>query len=263
MEIVEILGIPKIEYARIISSPKNDQVSAPTADSIEISYVAEGDFTDSIDGKSIKRSIYDVTCTIHREADKDVQHPFHERHTVCFNVPYKISEGGEGSVCLPEQLQYSSHTEIHRLINEIIRMYTLSPERTYTLGGLVLQLLDEINAESFFAGVRSSRKSSLYEYRAIDYIYENVHKPITQKDIAAYLGITPEYFSAVFKKSRGMSPMQFINRVKLSSIRMAMAKDNIKLYEASEKFGFSDPNYVSKLFKKYYGINITSSIPKK
>ena len=144
MEIVEILGIPKIEYAGIISSPKNDHAPIPTDGTIEIGYVAEGDFTDSIDGKIIKRSIYDVTCAVHRDSDNPMQQPFHERHTVCFKVPYKASEGGEGSICLPERLQYSSHTEIHRLINDIIRMYTLSPERAYALGGLVLQLLDEI-----------------------------------------------------------------------------------------------------------------------
>ena len=141
-------------------------------------------------------------------------------------------------------------------------MNTLYPERSNTLGGLVLQLLDEINAEAFWVDIRNNRRYSLYEHRATEFIYQNVHKRITQKDIARHLGITPEYFSAVFKKSRGMTPMQFVNRVKLSSIRMAMAKDNLKLCEAAEKFGYSDPNYVSKLFKKYYGINITSSIPK-
>ena len=57
--------------------------------------------------------------------------------------------------------------------------------------------------------------------------------------------------------------MQFVNRVKLSSIRMLMAKENVKLYEAAQRYGYSDANYVSKLFKKYYGINITSSLSKK
>ena len=59
-----------------------------------------------------------------------------------------------------------------------------------------------------------------------------------------------------------MPPMQFVNRVKLSSIRMLMAKENLKLYEAAQRYGYSDANYVSKLFKKYYGINITQSLTK-
>ena len=60
-----------------------------------------------------------------------------------------------------------------------------------------------------------------------------------------------------------MTPMQFVNRVKLSSIRTLMAKEGVKLYEAAEMFGYTDPNYVSKLFKKYYGMNITASLTQK
>jgi YesN/AraC family two-component response regulator len=36
-----------------------------------------------------------------------------------------------------------------------------------------------------------------------------------------------------------------------------MEKEPVHLYEAAALFGYSDPNYVSRLFKKYYGYNIT------
>ena len=51
--------------------------------------------------------------------------------------------------------------------------------------------------------------------------------------------------------------MQFVNKVKLSKICAVMKHENLKLYEAAELYGYSDPNYVSRLFKKYYNKNIT------
>ena len=56
--------------------------------------------------------------------------------------------------------------------------------------------------------------------------------------------------------------VNFINKIKLEKIRELMEKQNLKLYQAAELLGFSDPNYVSNLYKKYYHINITDSFKK-
>lgn len=255
-------GVPRVEYAQIFSAPNGKGKRALRGGQFVISYVAEGKYEPSPEGERIKRSIYDVFCSV---AEKEGCSPIelsHEHHSVCFSMDFIEVQDEEDGLNLPSILEYSSPCEIHRMIDEIIKAYSHFPERKYLLGGLVMQLLDEVDKQSKRNSSGINSKASLYEYRAIKYIYDNVDKPITQRDIAAYLGITPEYFSAVFKSARGMPPMQFVNRVKLSSIRMLMAKENLKLYEAAQRYGYSDANYVSKLFKKYYGINITQSLTK-
>lgn len=255
-------GLPFVEYAQIFSAPVQMEDGAHKSGRFVISYVSEGKYELTPEGKKVKKTIYDVYCTC---TEKDTHFPFeifHEHHTVCFTLSYAEGDGAE-AINLPSVLEYSGPCEVHKLIDEIIRAYSHYPERKYNLGGLVLQLIDEVDRQTKLKEEKKNNRSSFYEYKAIKYIYDNVDKPITQKDIARYLGITPEYFSAVFKSARGMPPMQFVNRVKLSSIRMLMAKENVKLYEAAQRYGYSDANYVSKLFKKYYGINITSSLSKK
>ena len=79
-----------------------------------------------------------------------------------------------------------------------------------------------------------------------------------QRDIAAHLGITPEYLCSIFKKSEGVSIMHFINTVKLTSIRSLMEKDGLTLAQAAHLYGYADPNYVSRLHKQYFHINITT-----
>lgn len=267
MQKIKPLGIPTIEYAQIFSIPQSN-VDATRHGQFMISYVSEGKFeltaggNPTSKGKEIRRSIYDVFCSCVGFDREEHFEFFHEHHAVCFSMDFQVVDEGDEGICLPERLEYGAPYEVHRLIDEIIRIYSHFPERKYHLAGLVLQLLDEIDRQALPNVSEKNRNESLYEYKAIKYIYENVDKPITQRDIARHLGITPEYFSAVFKNAKGISPKQFVNRVKLSSIRMLMAKENLKLYEAAQRYGFTDANYVSKLFKKYYGINITQSLTK-
>jgi AraC-like DNA-binding protein len=74
------------------------------------------------------------------------------------------------------------------------------------------------------------------------------------------LGITPEYLCTVFKKSTGETVMRFVNRLKLNGVRSLMESERVPLYNAAEHFGFSDPNYVSRLYVKLFGECITGDI---
>jgi len=41
-------------------------------------------------------------------------------------------------------------------------------------------------------------------------------------------------------------------------MQMLMQKENLKLREAVMLYGYNDPNYVSALYKKLFGHNITN-----
>jgi len=76
--------------------------------------------------------------------------------------------------------------------------------------------------------------------------------------VAEHLSISPEYLCYVFKKATGISVMKYTNMTKLHAMRNLMEKENLYLYEAASLFGYSDPNYVSRLFRKLFGFNITN-----
>lgn len=256
---IEILGLPVIEEAHIFSTPKYDNILPEKEGCIEVSYIAEGKlYLDGGDSSDMRHQ-FDISCTF-RTAERRVKSDaFHEHHTVCFHLPYRESDG-DNVITLPYVLRFDALSEAHRLIDEIIRIYTLYPDRSNLISGLILQLLDEINEQSRRAEFSQRDAASLYVYKAKAYIYNNLTRPITQREVADKLNITPEYFSSIFKAACGLTPMRFINRIKLMKIRMLMAREGMKLYEAAEQYGFSDPNYVSKLYKKLFGQNITDSI---
>ena len=259
MKRINIIGLPELTEAHIFSAPVFKYVLPVAKGEIEIMYIAEGEFSFKKNGEQFQCGHFDVACFIRDEVATELAEKFHEHHTVCFKIPYVEAPDGD-YLTIPDVLEFDSYSEIHRIIDEIIRLHTLYPNRKNMIAGLYLQLLDEINEAALNATDKRRDASSLYVYKAKEYIYNNLTRPITQREIADKLNITPEYFSSVFKSVCGMTPMRFINHVKLTKIRMLMAREGMKLYEAAECYGFTDPNYVSKLYKKLFGQNITDSI---
>ena len=54
-----------------------------------------------------------------------------------------------------------------------------------------------------------------------------------------------------------MTVMRYVNTLKLENIKTLMDNANLKLYEAAAIYGYSDPNYVSRLYKQLFGYNIS------
>lgn len=125
------------------------------------------------------------------------------------------------------------------------------------MNGLFLQLLGEISALAQTQTSEQTAPSLYYVHKAKAFIKERLTKPITQKEIAAHLHITPQYLCQLFKSATGETVISYINRTKLNRIRILIERENVKLYQAAELYGYADPNYVSRLYKKYYGHTIT------
>lgn len=75
--------------------------------------------------------------------------------------------------------------------------------------------------------------------------------------LADMSGCSSEYFRHKFKSIYGISPLQYINRLKLKYIKSMICENRYSLTYISEKVGFSDLNYFSRFFKKYTGMSPT------
>ena len=120
-----------------------------------------------------------------------------------------------------------------------------------------LELLCAIDRCNRTAQNKNLPSELLYTERAKDYIQRNINTSITQNAVAAHLGISPEYLCTVFKKTEGTTMIKYINMLKLESIKTLIDNTNMHLYEAAAMYGYSDPNYVSRLHKQLFGYNIT------
>lgn len=96
-----------------------------------------------------------------------------------------------------------------------------------------------------------------YCQKAKEYISQNMERRVTLEEIASYVGINKNYLTNVFTGCEKTRLSEYINRVKLNHMLELIAKYNVSIRHASEAVGFSDVNYVSRIFKKYYGVTIS------
>lgn len=225
---------------------------------IEISVITEGGFSVTQDGKTYTAVAGDIVCNFYGSSMEVVADAYHCHHTVCFSVEYDVTPGR----ALPPVVLHGAERreQCRRLIDEIIHSLALRPSHTWKTAGLFLQLLDELERCCGAQEREGTPGEDRYVAQAKRYVFEHMSQPIRQSEIAAHLGITSEYLCNVFKKCEHTSVMRFVNEAKLTGIRLMMESKGIPLHQAAAQYGFSDANYVSRLYKKYYGRPITEAV---
>lgn len=90
---------------------------------------------------------------------------------------------------------------------------------------------------------------------AVSYIYANMQQKITLDTLASVSGFSKYYFSREFKKSVGLTPVEFLNLARCEYAKKLLKSDKLSICEISEKCGFEDMSYFGKVFKKFYGVS--------
>ena len=83
---------------------------------------------------------------------------------------------------------------------------------------------------------------------------------ISQKDLAADLGVSAEYFSYLFGRDIGENFSRFLRRYRIEKAQELLLEGNISKDEVLYSVGFSDPKYFNKCFKEETGVNVTEFI---
>ena len=86
------------------------------------------------------------------------------------------------------------------------------------------------------------------------YVLQNYsNSELSIKQIAENMYLRHTYMCFIFKKSTGKTINSYITEIRLSKAKELLKDKNIKLYEVSEKVGYKNQNYFTKLFKDQIG----------
>ena len=146
-------------------------------------------------------------------------------------------------------------------LRRLIALYAL-PEAAQRLRctALLFELLAALTEETVRAAVLESGALSpsgiLYARRACRYIAAHLAEKITMGALAAELGISTSYLSALFKAYTGRSVVDYVNARRVERVRELLATKGGSLREAGESVGIADENYVGRLFKRYTGQSV-------
>jgi AraC family transcriptional regulator len=93
--------------------------------------------------------------------------------------------------------------------------------------------------------------------RVIEYIEANLHREIALSALADTAGMSPHYFSELFKQSVHFSPYQYVLRRRIEHARKLLHEPSVSVLEAAVRSGFSDQGQFTKVFRRIVGITPT------
>lgn len=92
---------------------------------------------------------------------------------------------------------------------------------------------------------------------AIRYIDDHYHEKLTVQTIADLAGWSLAYFSRKFKAEAGLSPIQYIERLKMRAVQQLLITTDLPVSAIAEKTGFTDGYYLSRKFSNYTNVSPT------
>lgn len=84
----------------------------------------------------------------------------------------------------------------------------------------------------------------------LDYIEEHYNKPLTLQSLADHFHFNPSYLSTYFSKHHHQSFSEYLNHLRIEKAKELLGNTNLSISVISEKVGYSEPSYFTKVFKK-------------
>lgn len=110
---------------------------------------------------------------------------------------------------------------------------------------------DDTELEFFNPKIFLGKDKNIYVDKAIEKIISSYAEKLNIKDIAEELDISASYLSRKFKDATGETFLDILNKYRIQKSIKLLQKQEYKIYEISEKVGFTDYKHFCNVFKKY------------
>lgn len=165
-----------------------------------------------------------------------------------FNLLKDKCYGGKGFIkVLDDSTIADNITRIIREINE--KEADWEETVKFEAVGLFIKLYKNIKKQ--YEGI--TNKSNEHIYGAMTYIYENILNPITPKDIARHIHISPNHLMHLFKQCTGKSVMDTVMGIRAERGKNLLENTTLSISEVAFQCGYPTLQHFSMHFKKLYG----------
>ncbi|UKS28626.1 AraC family transcriptional regulator [Paenibacillus sp. HWE-109] len=172
-------------------------------------------------------------------------------HAILPISTYKDHEPQEHVIYLPKFKELNTG-QLWSLLDDLIELHNRSElEKMLPLQIMFGQLL--IMLQNFAKSSHNQSSRQLCD-DIIAYLGEQSEKPFRLEEMAKALHFSIDYISKCLKKHTGLTPLQYMNRIRIQKARNLLEHSDLSLREISLKVGIPDMNYFFRLFRKHVGM---------
>lgn len=98
-------------------------------------------------------------------------------------------------------------------------------------------------------------ENSMFQKTIITYLEKHLNEEITVGDMAEAMGYSESHFRALFRKVSDISPVQFLQHLRIETAQRLIRERRLTLTEIAFEVGFNSSQYFSNVFKKQVGLS--------
>ncbi|CAN7278427.1 AraC family transcriptional regulator [Paenibacillus sp. LjRoot153] len=99
--------------------------------------------------------------------------------------------------------------------------------------------------------------------QSITYMYKHFNHKIKLETLSDIAGLTPTSYSRSFKKTKRVSPVEYLNHIRIDASKELLQQHDPSIKDISTAVGFGNEFYFSRMFKNSFGISPTMYIKRK
>lgn len=115
----------------------------------------------------------------------------------------------------------------------------------------------DVACEGLLAITFEAMDSGRYEVpdgqRMLNLVDRSLKKALSLDEVAEYAGMSPTYFSKVFKKLTGENYIAYVTAGKMEEAKRLLAETDLPVKNVAYELSFRETNYFSRAFKKHTG----------
>ncbi len=104
---------------------------------------------------------------------------------------------------------------------------------------------------------RANEKANHVIAKARTFIDRNFNRELTLEEVSREVHVSPYYFSKLFKEQMGENFINYLTLKRIEAAKHLLTDGSLNVKNICCEVGYNDPNYFSRLFKRFEGVTPT------
>lgn len=154
-----------------------------------------------------------------------------------------------------DELPHELFQECTRIASQLHECISVPQEnRPFRIQTLMHELLTHVYAPPKESAIGDSEHTSALD-QTLELIELGYAEHLSREVLAGVAGMSVWHYSRVFKNSTGISPMEYVNSIRMDRAKEMLLVPGQTIKHIASQVGFQDEFYFSRKFKKYVGVS--------